>query len=80
MSMQYRKFILTTTKYVNVDLPYIKAGDHLFIVVAKVNDYPLITWDKVMYNKAKETGVKVYTPREYLNEGFLLSSVTTFVP
>ncbi len=55
-------------KYGNVEIPYIKAGDHIFLVVCYVNGYPLITTDNGMSRKAKEIGVKVYTPQEYLAE------------
>ncbi len=55
-------------KYSSVEIPYIKAGDHLFLVVAKYNDYPLITRDGGLTKKAKEAGVNVYTPTEYINE------------
>jgi len=53
-------------KYSSVDVPYIKAGDHLFLVVAKHNMLPLITRDKGLTNRAIEANVKVYTPNEYI--------------
>jgi len=53
-------------KYGNLDIPYTKAGDHIFIVVAFVNGYPLITWDIGMMKAAKEIGINVYTPDEYM--------------
>lgn len=55
-------------KYSSVEVPYIKTGDHLFLVVAKYNNYPLITRDGGLTKRAKEAGVKVCTPTEYINE------------
>jgi predicted nucleic acid-binding protein len=54
-------------KYGNVQIPYIKAGDHIFIVVAYVNHYPLVTTDKKMKKIAKELGISVFSPAEYLD-------------
>lgn len=48
------KFI---SKYAMIDMPYTKAGDHIFIVVAKVNGYELITSDTKMYKISKEIGI-----------------------
>jgi predicted nucleic acid-binding protein len=56
-------------KYGNIDIPYIKAADHIFVVVAYVNGYPLVTTDGPMAKKAKEIGVKVYTPEEFIASG-----------
>lgn len=53
-------------KYGNVDIPRLKAGDHIFAVVAYVNGYPLVTTDRAMTKVSKELGVAVYTPGEYL--------------
>lgn len=58
-----KKFI---EKYINVEIPYIKAGDHLYLVVAKLNGYPLITRDNGMRKCAKEASIKVFTPTEFL--------------
>jgi predicted nucleic acid-binding protein len=55
-------------KYSQVNVPYTKAGDHLFLVVAKHNNYPLVTRDKGLSARAKEANVAVYTPTEYLAE------------
>ncbi len=60
-----RNFI---SKYSGVDVPYTKAGDHLYLVVAKYNGYPLITRDKGLSKRAIEAGVHVYTPTKYLSE------------
>lgn len=54
-------------KYGNIELPYIKAADHIFVVVAYVNGYPLVTTDGPMANKAREIGVKVYSPKEFMS-------------
>jgi len=56
------------SKYSMTEIPYIKAGDHIFVVVAKKNGYPLVTSDNKMYEVANKAGVKVFTPAEYSNE------------
>lgn len=55
-------------KYAMADIPYIKAGDHIFIAVAKVNGWPLITSDSKMVKVAKQCSIRVYSPAEYYNE------------
>ncbi len=55
-------------KYSMVDIPYIKAGDHIFVVVAKINDCPLITSDEKMITISKKCGVRVFEPVEFMNE------------
>ncbi|HLF39147.1 MAG TPA: PIN domain-containing protein [Burkholderiales bacterium] len=53
-------------KYAMVDVPYIKSGDHIFIAVAKTNGWPLVTSDEKMLAVAKECGVKVFQPAEFM--------------
>jgi len=53
-------------KYGNVDIPYIKAGDHIYLVVAYVNGYSLVTTDNGMANIARQIGVSVFSPAEYV--------------
>jgi predicted nucleic acid-binding protein len=53
-------------RYGNVSIPYTKAADHIFIVVAFVNKYPIVTWDGKMIKVAKEVGVRVYKPDQYV--------------
>lgn len=53
------------TKYQMVDIPYTRAGDHIFLVIAKVNNYPLVTNDLGMTEVARQSGVQVYSPKEY---------------
>ena len=55
-------------KYKMIDIPYIKAGDHIFVVVAKVNDHPLVTNDKKMHKVASSCGVRVFFAKDYLRE------------
>ncbi|MGD9642637.1 MAG: type II toxin-antitoxin system VapC family toxin [Elusimicrobiales bacterium] len=50
-------------------IPYIKAGDHIFIAVAKKNNYPLITNDRKMIEVAKRCGIRVFTPGEFVRSG-----------
>ena len=45
-----------------VDVPVMKAMDHLFLVVAKKNNLPLITWDQQMITVGAECGVHVHNP------------------
>ena len=56
------------SKYGNVDIPYVKAGDHIFVVVAHANGYKLVTWDKGMTKVAQQLSVNVCNPLEFLNE------------
>ena len=55
-------------KYKMADIPYIKAGDHIFVAIAKVNGYPLITNDSKMITVSKQCGVRVFQPAEFMNE------------
>jgi uncharacterized protein YacL len=48
-----------------VDIPHIKAGDHIFVAVAKVDSIPLITNDGKMNEVAKQCGVQVFSPKEF---------------
>ena len=57
------KFI---AKYGNVDIPYTKAGDHIYLVFALTNGYPLVTTDNGMSAVAKQLGVAVYSPAEFV--------------
>jgi len=52
-------------KYSMADIPYIKAGDHIFVAVAKINACRLVTNDSNMTNVAKQCGVLVYSPVEF---------------
>ncbi len=63
------QFIL---KYGNVDIPYIKAGDHIYLVVAHVEGYRLVTGDKGMTRVARELNVDVCTPSELPHAGRVL--------
>ncbi len=51
-------------KYKMADIPYIKAGDHIFLAVAKIEGFPLITSDSKMLSVAKLCGVRVFHPKE----------------
>lgn len=55
-------------KYQMVDIPYTKAGDHIFVVIAKVNGYPLVTNDLGMIKVARQCGVQVFSPKEYADK------------
>jgi hypothetical protein len=53
-------------RYANVPLPYMKASDHIFVVVAKVNEDLLVTRDEGMLKAAKAAGVNAMTPQQFL--------------
>ncbi len=55
-------------KYAMVDIPYIKASDHIFVAMAKLSDCPLITSDAKMITISKECGVRIFEPAEFMNE------------
>lgn len=52
--------------YSSVDVPIIKAMDHLFLVVAKKNELELVTWDNQMIKAGISCGVKVLTPADWM--------------
>ena len=56
-------------KYGNVKIPYAKAGDHIYLVVAHVNHYQLVTTDNGMTAVARQLGIDVYSPAEYVASG-----------
>ncbi len=53
--------------YYDVDIPYAKAGDTIYMVMAKKLGMPLITRDNGMYKVAKKAGINVFTISEALN-------------
>jgi predicted nucleic acid-binding protein len=55
-------------KYAMADVPYIKAGDHIYLAVAKVNSWPLVTSDTKLRSVALQAGVKAFEPIELLQE------------
>jgi hypothetical protein len=55
-------------KYAMASIPYLKAGDHIFLAIAKLNGYPLITCDLNMTEVAKECGIRVFSPSEFSRE------------
>lgn len=55
-------------KYSMANIPYIKAGDHIFVAIAKVNGYPLVTSDSKMTEISKQCGIRVFSPVEFSNE------------
>lgn len=54
-------------RYGNTKIPYTKAADHIFIVVAHNNAWPLVTSDRKMLEVCNELGVNARTPTEYLS-------------
>ena len=61
-------------KYSMVDIPYIKAGDHIFVAVAKVDNCPLITTDAKMTDVCKRCGVSVFTPAQFMKSEYQMKS------
>lgn len=55
------------TRYGNVRLPYMKGSDHIFVVIAYVNNYQLVTRDEGMLRVCREISVRACTPAEYLS-------------
>lgn len=54
-------------KYANTELRYIKSGDHIFLALAKVNNYPIVTNDNKMRDVAEGEGIKVYNPKQFID-------------
>lgn len=52
--------------YSSVEIPVIKAMDHLFLVVAKKNGLPLITWDKQTMAAGDQCNAQVFNPEEWM--------------
>jgi len=55
-------------KYAMANIPYIKAGDHIFLAIAKLNGYPLVTSDLKMTEVSKQCGIQVFSPSEFSSE------------
>lgn len=51
-------------KYRMAGIPYIKAGDHIFLAIAKIDGYSLVTSDAQMIAVAKQCGIRVFHPKE----------------
>jgi len=60
-----KEFIL---RYRMAEIPYIKAGDHIFVAVAKLDGHTLITSDSKMLEVARQCGVRAFHPRELVEE------------
>ena len=54
--------------YYDVPLDYAKAGDTIYMVMAKKLGLPLITMDQGMYSVAKRSGISVFTIEEALRD------------
>jgi len=52
-------------KYGNVVIPYVKGSDYIYLVVASVNGYDLVTRDDRMLKVGREIGVRTWLPAEY---------------
>lgn len=57
------------TRYYDAALPPIKAGDLIFLALAKGTGAALITEDQQLLRIARECGIIAYTIKEYLESG-----------
>jgi len=55
-------------EYFDINLPYLKAGDFIFIAMAKKDAAILITEDNKMFDRAKEAGIEVYKIKEFIDK------------
>lgn len=55
--------------YPTGDLPHLKAGDLIYLAMAKADKIPLITEDQELYDKACEAGVNVFKISQYVLSG-----------
>jgi predicted nucleic acid-binding protein len=53
-------------KYQMAPVPHIKAGDHIFVAVAKIDGYTLVTSDSGMKSAAETADVRVFSPAKLL--------------
>ncbi|NDW22899.1 type II toxin-antitoxin system VapC family toxin [Alteromonas hispanica] len=58
------KFILD---YSDVNVPYAKAGDYIFLIMAKKLGIPLVTRDRDMIKRSKKCGIDVYKPDQIMS-------------
>jgi predicted nucleic acid-binding protein len=54
-------------EYLDQDLPYLRAGDYIYLAMSKKMGLPLITNDQELYSKSRICGVSVFTPEEFLS-------------
>ncbi|MGD0337569.1 MAG: PIN domain-containing protein [Bacteroidota bacterium] len=54
-------------EYLDQDLPYLRAGDYIYLAMSKKMGLPLITNDQELYSKSRMCGVSVFTPEEFLS-------------
>ena len=55
-------------EYLDVQLPYLKGADFLFLCIAAKEKIPFITEDIAIYKKAKEADLEVYKIQEFLDK------------
>jgi predicted nucleic acid-binding protein len=55
-------------EYLDLSIPYLKAGDLIYILIAKKHQCPFITEDKSQIKIAKSVGIEIYTIKEFLNK------------
>ena len=59
-----KEFIL---RYRMAGIPYIKAGDHIFLAIAKLDGLPIITSDAKMISVAKQCNIRVFHPKDLVD-------------
>jgi predicted nucleic acid-binding protein len=52
-------------KYYDPAIPYLKAGDYVYVALAKVDGLILLTEDAAQYKAAKKAGVNVFNAEEF---------------
>ena len=57
-------------KYFTLDVPYAKAGDLLFLLLARGEKVPLITEDEALRKKAIDAGIEACGSKEFLENHF----------
>ena len=55
-------------RYAMVDVPRLKASDHIFVAFAIRNGHTLITSDEQMLDVSKKCGVRAFKPTEFLKQ------------
>ena len=57
-------------RYFTLDVPYLKAGDLLFLLLAKGEQVPLVTEDRTLRERAQEAGAEAFAVEAFLTKFF----------
>lgn len=55
-------------EHIDHTIPYMKAGDLIFVAIAKKQGLAIVTEDKLQYERATQGGVKAFTIKQFLEE------------